>query len=143
MYQVAICFWLLTLCVCFTIFIDAYSVYMSVWASKTSGTKLYHVVMCRYIIVNQYTKQMFRKLALLHPVCAQRKWIISAEGIITVSFQIFRGFSYALPHTIRIGFSAKHILKYFFGLLTLKCIFKRQGKCWYGYFAPTNVPNFS
>jgi len=59
------------------------------------------------------------------------------KGIITLHFQIFIVLSYELPHTTIIGFSAKHILQCFFGLLTWKHIFKMY--CW--YFAPVNVPN--
>lgn len=97
--------------------------------------------MCRYMMIKWDTKQ---KLILPHPALAQRTWIVPAKGVITGRFQTFIGFSYEIPHTICIGFSAKHILKYsFLACWPLKHIFQRQGKRWCGYFAPLNAPNFS
>lgn len=71
------------------------------------------------------TKQ---KLTLPHPACAQSTWIVSAKGVITGRFQTFIGFSSELPHTICIGFSAKHIPKCsFLACWPLNTFFKGRG----------------
>lgn len=76
-------------------------------------------------MVKQGTKQ---KLIVPHPATAQRTWVVSAKGVITGRFQTFIGFSYELPHTICIGFSAKHILKYsFLACWPLNTFFKGSG----------------
>lgn len=83
------------------------------------------MAVCRYMMVKWGTKQ---KLILPHPACAQRTWIVSAKGVITRRLQTFTDFSYELPHTICIDFSAKPILKYsFLACWPLNTFFKGRG----------------